>query len=670
MIPKETVDRIFDTARIDEVVGEFVSLKKRGSSMIGLCPFHNEKTPSFNVSPARGIYKCFGCGKGGNSVNFIMEHEHITYPEALKWLAKKYNIEIEEKEVSSEQQAKDNERESLFLVSAFAAKHFTKNLHETEEGKAIALSYFQERGMRPDIIEKFQLGYSPDVWRDLTDAAVSAGYKLEYLVKAGLVIQSEDNSSPSPSESAGVRYFDRFKGRVMFPVHNASGRIIAFGGRTLKTDKKVAKYINSPETEIYHKSNVLYGLFFAKKQIISEDVCYLVEGYTDVTSMHQAGIENVVASSGTSLTVEQIRLIRRYTNNITILYDGDSAGIKASFRGIDLILEEGMNVRVLLFPDGDDPDSYSKKVSSEELKNFIRENTKDFIRFKTELLSADVGNDPIKKAGLIRDIVESIALIPDAITRSVFVKDCSRILDIEEQTLLNELNKFRRTNFGKKQHDASKQKAAENLSSAFVEDIAAKPQEKISLDQQTGTEYQEREIIRLLLLYGLQPVMAATEDEEGKPIEIEVTFADLLINELETDSKFESPVYQKILEEFKLHCEKGTVPDLNYFVNYPESEISMSAIDLVSIPYQLSDWEKHAIIVTTENMVLKSAAMHAANSFKLRSIELMIAESRKEIRELEDKKEFENMMIVLSKLKSLEDAKKHFSALLGRVVIR
>lgn len=661
MIPKETVDRIFDTARIEDVVGEFVSLKKRGSNMIGLCPFHNEKTPSFNVSPARGIYKCFGCSKGGNSVNFIMEHEHISYPEALRWLAKKYNIEIEEEEVSSEQQAKDNERESLFLVSAFAAKHFTKNLHETEEGKAIGLSYFRERGMRPDIIEKFQLGYSPDVWRDLADAAVAAGYKLEYLVKAGLVIQNEEDKE---------KYFDRFKGRVIFPVHNASGRIIAFGGRTLKTDKKVAKYINSPETEIYHKSNVLYGLFFAKKQIIAEDVCYLVEGYTDVTSMHQAGIENVVASSGTALTVEQIRLIRRYTNNITILYDGDAAGIKASFRGIDLILEEGMNVRVLLFPDGDDPDSYSKKVSTEELKQFIRTNTKDFIRFKTELLSEDVQGDPIKKSGLIRDIVESIALIPDAITRSVYVKDCSRILDIEEQTLLNELNKFRRTNYNKKNADAAKQKANQEAAEHFVEDIAAKPEEKTSLDEQTRTEYQEREITRLLLTYGTQLVIADSQDEDGKPVEVEVSFADFLMNELEQDTKFENAVYQKIYDEFRAHAEHGNVPDLNYFVNYPDMPVSQMAIDLVTIPYQLSDWQKHAIYVTTENMVLKSAAMHAANSFKLRSIELMIADHRKEIRELEDKKEFENMMIVLAKLKALEDAKKHFSSMLGRVVIR
>jgi DNA primase len=661
MIPKETVDRIFDTARIEEVVGEFVSLKKRGSNMIGLCPFHNEKTPSFNVSPARGIYKCFGCSKGGNSVNFIMEHEHISYPEALRWLAKKYNIEIEEEEVSSEQQARDNERESLFLVSAFAQKHFTKNLHETEEGKAIGLSYFRERGMRPDIIEKFQLGYSPDVWRDLADAAIAAGYKIDYLVKAGLVIQNEEDKE---------KFFDRFKGRVIFPVHNASGRVIAFGGRTLKTDKKVAKYINSPETEIYHKSNVLYGLFFAKKQIIAEDVCYLVEGYTDVTSMHQAGIENVVASSGTALTVEQIRLIRRYTNNITILYDGDAAGIKASFRGIDLILEEGMNVRVLLFPDGDDPDSYSKKVSTEELKQFIKDNTKDFIRFKTELLSEDVGNDPIKKAGLIRDIVESIALIPDAITRSVYVKDCSRILDIEEQTLLNELNKFRRTNYNKKQSDAAKQQSKQDAAENFVEDIAAKPEEKTSLDEQTRTEYQEREITRLLLTYGTQLVIADSQDEEGKPLQVEVSFADFLMNELEADTKFENPVYQKIIDEFRTHAEHGNVPDLNYFVNYPEQPVSQMAIDLVTIPYQLSEWERHAIYVTTENMVLKSAAMHAANSFKLRSIELMIADHRKEIRELEDKKDFENMMIVLSRLKSLEDAKKHFSGMLGRVVIR
>ncbi|HEU4718222.1 MAG TPA: DNA primase [Bacteroidia bacterium] len=663
MIPKETVDRIFDTARIDEVVGEFVSLKKRGANMIGLCPFHNEKTPSFNVSPSRGIYKCFGCGKGGNSVNFVMEHEHLSYPEALRWLAKKYNIEIEEEEQSAEQIAKDNERESLFIVSAFAQKHFTKNLHETEEGKAIGLSYFLERGFRPEIIEKFQLGYSPDTWRDLTDAAIAAGYKLEYMVKAGLTIQNEEDKE---------KYFDRFKGRVIFPVHNASGRVIAFGGRTLKTDKKLAKYINSPETDIYHKSNVLYGLFFAKKTIIELDVCYLVEGYTDVISMHQAGIENVVASSGTSLTVEQIRLIRRYTNNITILYDGDPAGIKASFRGIDLILEEGMNVRVLLFPDNDDPDSYSKKVTSEELKEFIAKNTKDFIRFKTELLSQDVAGDPIRKAQLIRDIVESISLIPDAITRSVFVKDCSRILDIEEQTLLNELNKQRRKNFDKKRSGTSHEThTGPSQETGFVPDIAAKPEERTDTDAQTGTEYQEREIVRLLLNYGQQAITADSEDEEGKPVTIEVSLAEFILSEIDNDQiTFEHETYGKIVDEFRKHIAAGNVPDLNYFVNYPDQNVSMLAVDLVTIPYQLSDWDRHFIYVQTENLVLRRTATHGVHAIKLRKIELMINERRKQIRELEDRHEFENMMIVLSEIKSLEEAKKHFSALLGRVVIR
>ncbi|MBI3510485.1 MAG: DNA primase [Bacteroidetes bacterium] len=658
MIPKETVDRIFDTARIDEVVGEFVSLKKRGANMIGLCPFHNEKTPSFNVSPSRGIYKCFGCGKGGNSVNFIMEHEHLSYPEALRWIAKKYNIEIEEEETSPEQQMRDNERESLFLVSSFAQKHYSKNLHETEEGKAIGLSYFKERGFRNDIIEKFQLGYSPDTWRDLTDTAIAAGYRLEYLVKAGLTIQKEEDQE---------KYFDRFKGRVIFPVHNASGRVIAFGGRTLKTDKNIAKYINSPETEIYHKSNVLYGLYFAKKKIIEEDVCFLVEGYTDVTSMHQAGIENVVASSGTSLTVEQIRLIRRYTNNVTILYDGDPAGIKASFRGIDLILEEGMNVRVLLFPDNDDPDSYSKKVSSEELKEFISKNTRDFIRFKTELLSAETEGDPIKKAGLIRDIVESIALIPDAITRSVFVKDCSRILDIEEVTLLNELNKQRKKNFEKKRQDSSQVVyTPEN----FVPDQAAKADEKIT-GERTGTLYQEREIIRLLLNYGSEMIMADSMNESGIAEEVSVSLAEFLIHELDHDEiKLGNSMYESILDEYRSHISKGAVPDLNYFITHNNREVNALAIDLVTMPYQLSRWDDHAIYVQTESMALKKAAMHGVFSLKLRNVEMMIHEKRKLVREEEEKQDFEKMMAVLGELKSLEEVKKHFSSMLGRVVIR
>lgn len=658
MIPKETVDLIIDSSRIDEVVGEFVALKKRGASMIGLCPFHNEKTPSFNVSPARGIYKCFGCGKGGNSVNFVMEHEHLSYPEALRWLAKKYNIEIHEEKKTDEQQQRDNERESLFLVSGFAQKHYSKNLHETEEGKAVGLSYFRERGFRQDIIEKFQLGYSPETWRDLTDAALAAGYKIEYLVKAGLTIQNEENKD---------KYFDRFHGRVIFPIHNASGRVIGFGGRTLKTDKKIAKYINSPETEIYHKSNVLYGLYFAKKQIIQDDVCYLVEGYTDVTSMHQAGIENVVASSGTSLTVEQIRLIRRYTNNITILYDGDPAGIKASFRGIDLILEEGMNVRVLLFPDNDDPDSYSKKVSNEELKSFIKENTKDFIAFKTELLFADTQNDPIKKAGLIHDIVNSIALIPDAITRSVYVKDCSRILDIEEQTLLNELNKQRRKNHDKKATAVTKTETSGGEES-FIPDSTAKPSEQPLVEQKTRTEYQEREIIRLLLNYGTTPVPMKGQDEEGNVEEIEGTLADFLVIESEHEQyPFETEVYRRIMEEYIKHHHEGVALDYNYFIHHPEKTLSEVAVDFVSIPYQLSNWDKHFIYVTVEAQNILKAAQKASNALHLRRLEVMINDIQAELRESKD---VDEQLILIQKQKSLIEAKMEFSKRLGRVILK
>ena len=659
MIPKETVDLILDSARIDEVVGEFVSLKKRGSSMIGLCPFHNEKTPSFNVSPARGIYKCFGCGKGGNSVNFVMEHEHLSYPEALRWVAKKYNIEIHEEKKTDEQQERDNERESLFLVSGFAQKHYTKNLHETEQGKAIGLSYFQERGFRREIIEKFQLGFSPETWRDLTDAAIAAGYKLEYLVKAGLTIQNEENKD---------KVFDRFNGRMIFPIHNASGRVIAFGGRTLKTDKKIAKYINSPETEIYHKSNVLYGLYFAKKQIIQDDVCYLVEGYTDVLAMHQAGIENAVASSGTSLTVEQIRLIRRYTSNITILYDGDPAGIKASFRGIDLILEEGMNVRVLLFPDNDDPDSYSKKVSSEEFKRFIKENTKDFIAFKTELLSADTKNDPIKKSALIHDIVASISLIPDAITRSVYVKDCSRILDIEEQTLLNELNKQRRKNHDKKSDDTRKARPEEEQAQNFILDVAAQPGEQLVVEQKTRTEYQEREIIRLLLNYGTQPVPMKGQDEEGNEMEIEGTLADFVVLEAEHSLfPFEVPTYRKIMEEYERHHHEGVALDHNYFVNYPDGSVSEVTVDFITTPYMLSNWERHFIYVHQEIQALIRSATAAVHALQLRRLEVMIADVQNELRETEN---FDDQLILLQKQQSLVAAKKEFSKKLGRVVLK
>src|SRR5512133_1064620 len=432
MIDKPTIERILDASQIVEVVSEFVQLKKRGVNYLGLCPFHNEKTPSFTVSPAKEIFKCFGCGKVGNSVNFVMEHEHLTYPEALKYLAKKYHIEVIEKELSQEELEKQNERESLLVVSAYASRQFQENLFETDEGVSVGLAYFKERGFRQDTLKKFEVGYSFEKRDSFSLKAISDGYKTDFLVKTGLSVQHEN------------RYFDRFSGRVMFPSHSLSGQVLGFGGRVLKTDDKTAKYLNSPESEIYHKSRILYGMYQARKTITQEDKCYMVEGYTDVMSMHEAGVTNVVASSGTSLTVEQIRLVKRFTPNMTILYDGDAAGIKASIRGIDLVLEEGMNVKIVLLPDQEDPDSYSRKVSNEEFLKYLKENETDFIRFKTRLLLAEAGNDPIKKAELIRDVVKSIAVIPDTITRTIYIKECSNFLEVDERVIYNEVNKLRR----------------------------------------------------------------------------------------------------------------------------------------------------------------------------------------------------------------------------------
>ncbi|RZL03393.1 MAG: DNA primase, partial [Pedobacter sp.] len=414
MINQDTINKIMETARIEEVVGDFVALKKRGTSLIGNCPFHNEKTPSFHVSVTKGIYKCFGCGKGGDSVHFVMDHEKYSYPEALKFLANRYNIEVEETVQSPQNIEAQNARESLYIVSEYAANYFANELFTGEEGRAIGLSYFKERGFREDIVKKFQLGYSPDVWDALIQNATAAGHKEEYLEKTGLAIKNDKG-----------RVYDRFRGRVMFPIHNFTGRVIGFGGRTLKTDKNVPKYVNSPESDIYHKSNVLYGLFHAKKSIRDTDNCYLVEGYADVLAVHQAGIENVVASSGTSLTVEQIRMIGRFTENVTILYDGDAAGIKASLRGLDMILEEGLNVKVVSFPDGHDPDSYMHHVGASAFKKYIEDTRKDFILYKANILLKEAGNDPIKRAGIIKDIVESISKIPDDIKASIFIRECS-----------------------------------------------------------------------------------------------------------------------------------------------------------------------------------------------------------------------------------------------------
>lgn len=650
MIPKDTIDTIFETARIEEVVGDFVTLKKRGANMLGVCPFHDEKTPSFTVSPAKGIYKCFGCGKGGNSVNFVMDHEQFTYPEALRFLAKKYHIEVREVELTPEQLEKANVKESLYVVSNFANEFFQKQL-ETDEGKAIGLSYFKERGMTDETIRKFQLGYNPEKWDALTKTALDSGYKKEFLENSGLSIFKEDKS------------FDRFRGRVIFPIHSLSGRVLGFGGRTLKTEKKTAKYVNSPESDIYLKSKVLYGIYFAKSAIVKEDNCYLVEGYTDVISMHQSGVENVVASSGTALTVDQIKLIGRYTKNITILFDGDAAGIKASFRGIDLILQAGMDVKVVLFPDGEDPDSYANKVSNEELNTFISKEAKNFITFKTQLLQKDVSNDPSKKATLIKEIVHSISIIPDHITRAVYVKDCSQLLQISEELLTQEIAKQKR--------DSTRQAKP----SQYIPEPqrAAPTQNKITHNK---AEHEERDIIRFLLSYGEAEVIFLEEVSEiseagNTKVRIEeypMLVAEFILQELGDDKiSFDNAAYLEILNEYISFYDRGKLPNQQHFLQHPNPKICQMAIDAVSSQYSLSEnWKKHGIYTDTEDVHLRLAVETAVYSLKVKKIEQMIHSTRQEMRSVEE----DEQLKLLEKMNQLLQIKKVISAKLGRTILR
>jgi DNA primase len=594
MIDRGTIERILDAAQIVDVVQEFVPLKKRGVNYLGLCPFHNEKTPSFTVSPAKEIFKCFGCGKVGNSVNFVMEHEHLTYPEALKYLAKKYHIEVIEKELSQEELEKQNERESLLVVSAYAARQFTENLFHTDEGISVGLTYFKERGFRQDTLKKFEVGYSFEKRDGFSKKALEDGYKQDFLVKTGLSIQHED------------RVFDRFAGRVMFPIHSLSGQVLGFGGRILKTDVKTAKYLNSPESEIYHKSRILYGIFQARKSITQEDRCYLVEGYTDVMSLHEANIENVVASSGTSLTQEQVRLIKRFTQNITILYDGDAAGIKASIRGIDLVLEEGMNVKIVLLPNNEDPDSYSKKVSNEEFLKFLKENETDFIRFKTQLLLSEANNDPVRKADLIRDVVKSIAVIPEAITRTVYIKECSVVLEVSEPILYNEVNKLRQhKNF----QDRNKYPGPEDL--PVLPPVIIKP-----VQREPVTYYSEKEIIRLLLKFGSSEFERILNKEDGK--EEMVTVADYIVKEITSDELiFDDRICSKIFADFMFHVEQGLITGEKQFVKHEDPEISSLSADLLSDSHELSKiWSDKQTYVETEEMKLKEIVGDAVLKFK------------------------------------------------------
>lgn len=620
MITPETKDKIMDAVRIEEVVGEFVNLKKRGVNLIGLCPFHNEKTPSFNVNPARGIYKCFGCGKGGDAVSFLMEHEHYTYPEALKYLAGKYGIEIEEEAPSPEQQQAMDEKESLFNLTAFAQKYFEEILHQHEEGKAIGMTYFKERGFSLETIRKFGLGYSLAQWDAFTLHAKKNGYKKEYLLKTSL------------SKEKDQQMYDSFRGRVVFPIHNLSGRVLGFGARILTSEKNKPKYINTAESDIYHKSKVLYGLYFAKSAVAREDNCYLVEGYTDVISMHQAGIENVIASSGTSLTTEQIKLIRRYTSNITLLFDGDPAGIKAAFRGIDMILEEGMNVRLVLFPDGEDPDSYARKYRPVEVKTFVEKNALDFISFKTNLLLGETQNDPIRKAGLIKEISQTISLIPEPIARTLYIQQCSDLMEIDERLLVAEVNKLRR------------QKVQRERGQEPPQEIPAPPPE-VAVPPETrkvSNGHQEKEVIRMLLQHGEKKIEFQVADEDGKPMDISLRVAEFIVDDFSDDQLgFDNAACQAIFDIFARHRLEDSIPSEQIFFNHPEQVVRDLAVDLLSTPYSLSDnWKaRHRIFVKTEEENLKLSLLEVLYAFKLRRLEKMIEDNQEKLKVCQDEEE-------------------------------
>ena len=610
MIDQATIDRILDAAQIVEVVSDFVTLRKRGVNYVGLCPFHNEKTPSFSVSPSKGLCKCFSCGKGGNAVHFIMEHEQMSYPEALRYLAKKYNIEIKERELTNEEKEVQSNRESMFIVNNFARDYFQNILKNHVDGRSIGLAYFRQRGFRDDIIDKFQLGFSTEGRDALAQEALRKGFKQEFLVKTGLCYETDDH-----------KLRDRFWGRVMFPVHTLSGNVVAFGGRVLSTEnKKLAKYVNSPESEIYHKSNELYGIYFAKQAIVKQDRCFLVEGYTDVISMHQSGVENVVASSGTSLTPGQIRLIHRFTNNITVLYDGDMAGIKASIRGIDMLLEEGMNIKVCLLPDGDDPDSFARKHNATEFQNFIQEHETDFIRFKAQLLMEDAGKDPMKRAELINDIVRSIAVIPEAIVRDVYIKECGQLLRIEDKLLVSEVAKRRELQAEK----GNKPIASNNAPTPQPGEMPPPfPPEEMEADTyqsfipQEGKEGQEfykyeRLIIQMIVRYG-EKVMCNLTDEEGN--EVPVTVVEYVINDLKEDElAFHNPLHRRILSEASEHIHDQEFASERFFVAHPDPKISTIATELASDRYQLSKYHsKTQKLVTDEERLYEMVPMLMIN---------------------------------------------------------
>lgn len=706
MIDQPTIDRILDAANIVDVVSEFVTLRKRGINYVGLCPFHTDKTPSFYVSPAKNICKCFACGEGGTAVHFIMKHEQLNYFDALRYLAKKYNIEIQERELTDKEKQKKSDRESMLIVNSWAQQYFTTQLYEHVEGKTVGLRYFAERGFREDTIRKFQLGYSLDKRDALYKEATKNGYKKEFLEKTGLVI-AYDNG--------GVN--DRFRGRVIFPVHTLSGKVVAFGGRVLKKDEKTAKYVNSPESEIYHKSNELYGIYFAKQAIVKEDRCFLVEGYTDVISMHQAGIENVVASSGTALTQGQIRLIHRFTSNITVLYDGDAAGIKAALRGIDLLLEDGMNVKVVLLPDGEDPDSFARKHNASQFAEFIKQNETDFIRFKTRLLLDDAGTDPIKRSSLITDIIRTVAIIPDNIARSIYIRECSSMMEIDEQVLLNEVNKIRLSKDERQSTQAPPPQAnispipeytdipgyqpytgevageaesflppddnmppppppeeypSEETGPMEVPPMAPPPPQPQMPPQPKRSPYEAYEVtlMKYIVRYGEKVLFDYVDEETNEHIVMHV--ADYIRYDLERDDlTFYTPIFKSMLDEAAEKCKNEGFIANRYFLAHPDPNVSRLAANLISEKYQLSKYHSKYRELEQEEDKLDQLVIREIYAIKDAYIIHQIKETQLAIKEAHLKGNEDQVFELMKKLTHLNEIKNVLSKELGeRIVLK
>lgn len=660
-IPDDTKRAILDAARIEEVIGDFVVLKKRGANYWGNCPFHQEKTPSFSVSPSKGFFKCFGCGKAGDSVTFLMEHEHMSYVEALRYLARKYNIEVQEEELTPEARQRESERESLYQVTRFAADYFVKTLWETEEGRNVGLAYFRERKFSDAIIKQFQLGYCPEAWDAFTGAALKNGYDKKYLVQSGLTIEKAETG----------RLFDRFRGRVIFPIHSLSGRVLGFGGRVLRSDKSMAKYVNSPESGIYHKSQVLYAIPFAKKEIVAQDMAYMVEGYADVISMHQAGISNVVASSGTSLTEEQVKLISHFTKNLTLLYDGDPAGIKASLRGIDLVLAEDMNVRVVLLPDGQDPDDFARAHPTEEIRDYLKGNAVDFITFKARLLLGESGSDPIRRAEVIENILQSISVLPDKIKRSVYVQECSRLLDIAEADLLNRLNAILRQHARKKARDEGEDRPLpETVADKTGRTEAAPAAEDGNAEKNLMVE---RELLRLLVNYGTQNTTQVYTDENGQDVDLITNVCAYIVSEIKQEGfSMTVPAHQALFSIFADALDKAYVPRVEDLLLCEDDGIRRMVADLAASPYEISqNWEKKGIFVKTEQTdksTLDEAVTEAVLAFKLCRIQGMLESLDKEMSGCVEAKDELRLMELIKQKQDLDRHKVFLCGMLRRVV--